>query len=149
MKKVLLASIMTAMAALSVSAQSIYICKDGDYTKQELSAGLDITQYINACDSILFAKPQMEPAVSIVYSGTTATVSIPSFVSGVTCTSGTSSDVVISSTNTTDEITYNVSGTSTSGSLTISGEYKMTVALNGVTSPLPRVQPLIFSVVSA
>lgn len=131
MKKFLLTSIIALLAAVSVSAQSVYICKDGNYTKYELTADFDITSYINKCDSIVFSEPQMDDAVNIVYSGTTAKVTIPSSATGVTCTSGTSSDVVISCTNVKDEITYKVSGTSENGSLTISGEYKMTVVLNG------------------
>ena len=75
----------------------------------------------------------MEKVVTIAYSGTTATVKIPSFLSSeVTCSSGTSSNVVLTNTNTTDEITYRVSGSSSAGSLTISSDYKMTVNLNGV-----------------
>ena len=70
--------------------------------------------------------------VSITYSGTTATVIIPEKMEGVTCTSGTSSHVVLESTNTTKEMYYAITGSSSDGSLTITGTYKLSVMLNGV-----------------
>ena len=70
--------------------------------------------------------------VSITYSGTTATVNIPEEMEGVTCTSGTSSHVVLESTNTTKELYYAITGSSSDGSLTITGTYKLSVMLNGV-----------------
>lgn len=70
--------------------------------------------------------------VLITYSGSTATVNIPEAMEGVTCTSGTSSHVVLESTNTTKEMYYAISGSSTAGSLTINGSYKLSVMLNGV-----------------
>ena len=71
--------------------------------------------------------------VLITYSGSTATVNIPEAMEGVTCTSGTSSHVVLESTNTTKEMYYAISGSSTAGSLTINGSYKLSVMLNGVS----------------
>jgi len=82
-------------------------------------------------DSITFAKP-IYKEVKINYSGTSATVEIPSYVKGVT-SSVNGADVTLTSTNVTDEILYTVSGSSTNGSLTINGEYKLTVALGGVS----------------
>lgn len=70
--------------------------------------------------------------VSITYSGRTATVNIPEEMEGVTCTSGTSSHVVLTSTNTTKELYYAIAGSSSDGSLTITGAYKLSVMLNGV-----------------
>ena len=71
--------------------------------------------------------------VLITYSGSTATVNIPEAMEGVTCTSGTSSHVVLESTNTTKEMYYAISGSSNAGSLTINGSYKLSVMLNGVS----------------
>lgn len=114
-------------------AQTIYVCNDGDYTTKTLSEGLEI-DLTDTPDSITFSEPQMAKVVNIVYNGSTATVTIPSFMSSyVTCTSGTSSTVQITNTNTTDEVTYNVSGSSNSGSLIITADYKMTVCLNNVS----------------
>lgn len=70
--------------------------------------------------------------VVITYSGSTATVNIPEEMEGVTCTSGTSSHVVLESTTTSKELYYAITGSSTDGSLTINGTYKLSVMLNGV-----------------
>lgn len=70
--------------------------------------------------------------VNIVYNGTTARVTIPSTVTGVTSTvSG--ANVTIVSTATADEYTYRVSGHSDNGRLVISGNYKLTLQLAGVS----------------
>lgn len=131
MKKLFISALF-ALSSAATFAQTIYICKGGDYTKEEITENLEI-DLTAGIDSITFYEPQFEKAVTITYNGEVATVTIPSFISGVTCSSGTSSDVVLTSTNTSDEITYKVSGTSENGSLTIKGEYKMTVELNGVS----------------
>ena len=70
--------------------------------------------------------------VLITYSGSTATVNIPEEMEGVTCESGTSAHVVLTSTNTAKELYYAIEGSSTNGSLTINGTYKLSVMLNGV-----------------
>ena len=70
--------------------------------------------------------------VNIVYNGTTARVTIPSTVTGVT-SSVSGANVTIVSTATADEYTYRVSGKSDNGRLVISGNYKLTLQLAGVT----------------
>ncbi|MCH5175727.1 MAG: carbohydrate-binding domain-containing protein [Prevotellaceae bacterium] len=136
MKKLLFIAV--SLFAPTISAQNIYIYKGTNYTTANVSDGLEIPLSENV-DSVTFYEPKTsEPknyddAVEITYSGTEAAVVIPQSVEGVTCSSGTSSDVVLTSTNTTGEITYKISGASSNGSLTINGEYKMTVLLNGVT----------------
>lgn len=131
MRKIFLTTALVLSSALSAFAQTIYICKDGDYTEASITDGLEIS-LSEDIDSITFSKPQMEKVVNIVYDGAQATVTIPSFVQGVSCSSGTSSDVVLTSTNITDEIIYNVVGSSSDGSLVIEGDYKLTIRLNGV-----------------
>ena len=76
--------------------------------------------------------------VKIVYDGASASVLIPTEVSNyVTCTSGTSSHVVLEQSSTADdnpgEIIYNLSGSSEDGELLFTGDYKATFQLNGVT----------------
>ena len=84
-----------------------------------------------------------EVAVTVVYNGTTATVSIPASLSSyVSCPSGTSSHVrlVQASTvgdNTSGEITYILSGSSDDGEFFMEGDYKATVRLNGLTLTNP------------
>ena len=87
--------------------------------------------------------------VEIVFSGTTATVTIADNISSyVTCSSGTSSHVVLVQASTfagvdatTDnedgEIIYSLSGTSTDGEFYLEGSYKCTVELNGLTLTNP------------
>lgn len=137
MKKIL-SFLILSCSVLIASAQTIYICKDGDYTTQELTDGLFI-DLDDLPDSITFNEPAIPWTVDIVYNGTTATVSMPSFMADkVTCSSGNSSQVSIVNTDISHEVTYNVSGSSTAGSLVIKADYKMTVNLDNVnlTSPL-------------
>ncbi len=87
--------------------------------------------------------------VEIVYSGTTATVTIAdNIASYVTCSSGTSSRVQLVQASTfagvdatTDnedgEIIYSLSGSSDSGCFYLEGSYKCTVELNGLTLTNP------------
>ena len=145
MKKILLGIIWAVGVVIPIHAQTVYVCKGFNYTKYQIASLGDITfdatkmtmsiageeQTISEIDSITFEEPQFKK-ISIVYNGSTATVTIPSSFTGVTCTSGTSSHVVITSKNTTDEYLYYVQGSSTNGSLTINGDYKMSVMLGGV-----------------
>ena len=83
--------------------------------------------------------------VEVVYNGTTATVTIAKNISSyVTCSSGTSSHVVLAQSSsfagvdaTTDnedgEIIYSLKGSSTDGQFYMEGSYKCTIELNGLT----------------
>ena len=71
--------------------------------------------------------------VTITYDGPTATVEIPDSVSGVILTSGNSSSVNIFSTATSQEYTYRLTGTSSDGSFTLTGSYKLQLLLDGLT----------------
>ena len=79
--------------------------------------------------------------VYIGYNGTSATVAISGNVAQYVEATVDGAHVSINQTNTADvdgdEITYSLSGVSTNGSLTLSGTYKCTVALNGVTLTNP------------
>lgn len=70
--------------------------------------------------------------IDIRWSGTAATVNIPADVTGVTATVE-GAIVSITSTNTDTEYTYRLSGSSTDGSLTIYGDYKLTLQLAGLS----------------
>lgn len=88
--------------------------------------------------------------VEIVYSGTTATVTIAGNIKNyVTVESGTSSHVVITQaenfagvdatvSNSDGEITYVLSGTSADGEFLLNGSFKCTVELNGVNLTNPN-----------
>ena len=132
MRRILFTVLLTLLACGLTQAQTIYLCKDGHYITKSITEGLsvDLTQ---GYDSITFSRPQMDFDVTIAYAGNTATVSIPEeLAEEVVCTSGNSSNVVITNSNTFNEVTYKVSGSSTAGSLTITQGYKMKVQLNGV-----------------
>ena len=144
-KKILLGFVWAIGAMMPVFAQNVYVCKGYNYTTYQVASLGDITfdatnmtisiageeQDVSEIDSITFAEPQFEK-VSVVYNGSTATVTIPASFSGVTCTSGNSAHVVINCTNTTQEYPYYIEGSSSNGSLTINGDYKLAVILGGV-----------------
>lgn len=69
--------------------------------------------------------------VTVHYEGETATVKVPSGIAGVTYYID-GANVQISSSNTTEELTYEISGTSDNGSLVYYGSHKCTFILNGV-----------------
>lgn len=73
-----------------------------------------------------------QDVIEIEYKGTTATVNVPSGITNVV-SSVNGANVTITSNTTNKEYTYQVKGNSTDGSLTINGEYKMTLQLAGVT----------------
>ena len=79
--------------------------------------------------------------VSIVYSGTSATVSVAGNVAQYVTPTISGGHVSIAQSNTDavdgDEITYQLSGTTTDGEFALSGSYKCTVSLAGVTITNP------------
>lgn len=70
--------------------------------------------------------------VVIIYAGTTASVNNAFQDAGVTV-SVSGADVTVTSTNTTKEIVYALSGTATQGSFKIYSQYKYNIALKGVS----------------
>lgn len=110
------------------------VTTNGDLTfsSDQKSIVIDDQSYkLSDIDSITIAEPMFKE-VKIEYNGSSAKVTIPSYVKGVT-SSGSGSNVVLTSTNTTDEILYTVSGSSENGSLVINGEYKLSLQLAGVS----------------
>ncbi|MBP5375013.1 MAG: carbohydrate-binding domain-containing protein [Bacteroidaceae bacterium] len=81
-------------------------------------------------------------AVNVNYDGSTANVTIAGNVAQYVDVDINDGHVTIDQTNTAlvdeDEITYALSGTSTDGSLTLSGSFKCTVSLAGVTLTNPN-----------
>lgn len=79
--------------------------------------------------------------VSIVYSSSSATVTVAGNVAQYVSPTISDAHVSIAQSNTdavnNDEITYQLSGTTTNGSFALSGSYKSTVSLAGVTLTNP------------
>ncbi len=140
--------LLVMVLTLSVQAQqSMYICRGNTYTTVDIST-LDempfsengslltlrgVTYDVSSIDSITFDIPTFDMAKKVVvnYNETSATVDVPSSISNVTYTiSG--ADVVITSTNTTDDIEFLLQGSSTNGSLVYNGEYKCKFNFNGL-----------------
>lgn len=69
--------------------------------------------------------------IDVKFYGRFVDVNVPSSVTDVTVTTDYGHVAIVSNTQTT-EYTYRVSGTTSEGSLTISGSYKFTLQLNGV-----------------
>ncbi len=71
--------------------------------------------------------------VSIVYSGNTAAVTVAGDLAASMTVAVSGADVTISNTDTTQAVTYTLSGTATDGQLLLYGEKKATLVLNGVS----------------
>ena len=88
------------------------------------------------------SSPDVESnTVNIVYNGSSATVTAADHVAQYVTATVSGAHVTIAQSNTDavdgDEITYVLSGSTTDGSLTLSGSYKCTVSLAGVTLTNP------------
>lgn len=146
MKKLLTTIIGVLLSASPLLAQqNVYVCDGYGYDVLEVSSSDDITfssdettiyigseEYLlDDIDSITFAEPQFEK-ITITYSGNSATVDIPNTITDVSCNiSG--ANVVLTSGTTSKEYLYTATGTSTNGSLIISGNYKLSLELDGLT----------------
>ncbi len=145
------ALLLTALClnCLSVFGQDkFYVCEKYDYEsysilkddtlfrefvysddQSQVTIGND-TYNVADIDSIVFAEPSF-PCVNIVWDGTSATVTVDPSITGVSYTTN-GGHVTVTSTNVKDEILYVLSGSSTNGSLTLNGSYKLTMHLNGL-----------------
>ena len=84
--------------------------------------------------TFVIAQTPSDNTVEVVYSGTTATVNVADNVAQYMTVSQSGAHVSIAqSSDLATEITYNLSGTSTDGEFYMSGSYKATIELNGLT----------------
>lgn len=82
--------------------------------------------------------------IDVTYNGDAAAVSIPAEAVGLSCSSGCSTDVVLSlDTAVTTEYYYRVKGTSASGSLTINSPYKFTLLMAGLDLTSQTTTPAV------
>ena len=80
------------------------------------------------------AQAQSDNSVQVVYNGTSATVTVADNISQYLTVSQQGAHVSIAqSDSVASEITYTLSGTSTDGEFYMSGSYKATIELNGLT----------------
>lgn len=80
------------------------------------------------------AQAQSDNSVEIVYNGTSATVTVADNISQYLTVTQQGAHVSIAQSDTvSSEITYTLSGTSTDGEFYMSGSYKATIELNGLT----------------
>lgn len=145
MKRILSLLAILLLAGQSRAQVTAYICDGYDYETAEIASRTDVafssdhttatigdeTFSLDDVDSIIFHEPQYA-AVEVVYQGSSASVTIPASVKGVTA-SVSGAHVTLTSTNTSDELLYVLSGSSSDGSFTINGSYKMRIHLNGVS----------------
>lgn len=153
MKKLILSILSCGIlfATQAVAQQHIYVCEGFRYDVHEVRSTDDIvfsadglelsigdfeTYDLDDIDSITFAEPQF-PRVDIRFDGASATVNVGAGVKGVTY-KVQGANVTLTSTTTSEEYLYSVSGTSTNGSLVINGEYKLSVELAGLTLTNPN-----------
>ena len=80
------------------------------------------------------AQAQSDNSVEVVYNGTSATVNVADNISQyLTVTQQGAHVSIAQSSDVASEITYTLSGTSTDGEFYMSGSYKATIELNGLT----------------
>ena len=141
----------STIAFLSLSAQTMYICKGtsytivtgsvvGDMTYSENGNNITVngtTYSVDGVDSILFSEPKFSTSsklshdtVWIAYQGSSVSVSKNN---DSILVSANAAHVTVTSSVVGTEITYLLSGNSSDGSLTINGNYKLTLALKGLS----------------
>src|SRR5574344_451648 len=154
MKKIVV-FLFSMTAYLSLSAQNMYVCQGTSYTTVAESAAGNMsysesgnkltingnTYNVNEIDSIVFKEPTFNTTsktksdtVYITYQG--SSVSVSKNNDSISVSADGANVSVISNVSGT-EITYLVSGSSTSGSLVINGSYKLNLVLNGLVLTNP------------
>ena len=147
MKKLLFLLLCALTTIIGTAQTKIYVCQGNSYTAFDIASIGDITfsadcktllignmEYeTDAIDSVTFCLPAFAKTdeIRITYNGTAATVSIPETITDVTA-NVKGADVTLTSNTTSQEYTYIVEGKSDSGSLTLNGNYKLTLQLNGI-----------------
>ena len=147
-----LISALAACLLTIVPAQAqtkVYVCEGYDTEGVSISNPTDVkfssdgktitigkeTFTVADIDSITLTEPQFE-AVTVKYSGTSATVTIPASLSKIVKASVSGAHVTLTSTaseTSGGELLYVLEGSTSDGSLTLNGNYKLRLHLNGVS----------------
>lgn len=111
-------------------AENIKLSDDGATVNINMkdNAGTHSAKY-SEIEKVTFGNSQSN--ITVVYSGSDATIVNPYAFQGVTITKS-GADVIVTSTS-ADELTYDLSGTTTTGSFKIYSETKFTLNLNSVS----------------
>ncbi len=151
----LLSLALSAQAQTEGSPRKIYVCEGYDYDDIELKAGETEFKYspdgssvsiggesylLADIDSITFAEPQY-PHISVVFSESTAKVTIPASCPGVTA-SVSGAHVTLTNTNTATEYMYVLEGQSSNGSFTLNANYKTRILLKDLTLTSQKGAPI-------
>lgn len=115
-----------AILALSCSKDDDVVTDDGDTPNTGGTENNIDDDFVTNTKDTTFVN-----AITIAFSGTTAAVVNPYSSDGVTVVTD-GANVVVTSTNTTTEINYVLSGSTTAGSVKIYSDYKFGIGLNGV-----------------
>lgn len=143
-------AVFALVPSVAMGQQTVYVCHGSSYFPVEIGSTQDVTfsqSQDSVClgsytyrmadiDSVSFVAPTglelLNGKVLVEYASDDVCVLIPPSAAGV---SGTVSgaDVRLVSSNSADELTYQLSGTSSDGSLVYVGSYKCTFILNGLS----------------
>ncbi|MCR4994221.1 MAG: carbohydrate-binding domain-containing protein [Bacteroidales bacterium] len=148
MKRYISAFILLCMTTAAVFAQTLNVVV-GNVTYQFPSADTDVMNYANGSSVTIMNKTfavnditkmyvddtTVEAAtVSVTYSGTSAAVTVSGDIAQyITPTLSGAHVNIAQSDDVADEITYSLAGTSTDGEFYMTGSYKITVELRGLT----------------
>ncbi len=152
MKKILTSVIMVSSALLGTEAQTLNVTTgsvtyafpadqmgNATYQSGETLTVMGKTFNVSDIDKMYVSSDEVDDnTVTVTYDGTSASVTVAGNIAQYVTPTVSNAHVTIAqdenvSDDTCGEITYTLSGTSTDGEFTMTGSYKATVELNGLT----------------
>ncbi len=152
MKKILTSVIMVSSALLGAEAQTLNVTTgsvtyafpadqmgNATYQSGETLTVMGKTFNVSDIDKMYVSSDEVDDnTVTVTYDGTSASVTVAGNIAQYVTPTVSNAHVTIAqnenvSDDTCGEITYTLSGTSTDGEFTMTGSYKATVELNGLT----------------
>lgn len=152
MKKILTSVIMASSALLGAEAQTLNVTTgsvtyafpadqmgNATYQSGETLTVMGKTFNVSDIDKMYVSSDEVDDnTVTVTYDGTSASVTVAGNIAQYVTPTVSNAHVTIAqdenvSDDTCGEITYTLSGTSTDGEFTMTGSYKATVELNGLT----------------
>lgn len=120
----------TTLAFDLTTVNSVSFASDGS-TVTVNQSGTNYTYNASSVSEMSYG--EMPSGIKVVYSGTSASVIIPSDCTDDITASVSGADVTITNTNTSEEYTTTLTGTTTNGSFTYVASCKSTIVLDGVS----------------